>query len=221
LANSMACHPRATYHIAGCCHLPRRSLYCSVSWQLPMYFEIAPNPTKQFRDPLYQSTLVARACATQKWFSASSHYKHPIDTQPISRNHIIVLFVTFKTIVRVNNCGGAHDAPPDPQSVGEGDTPSPLGAYGASIRRSSLNAFDASLPAFRHFFHSLSTVSLAVNLCINCSFYIYICSFITFLSYYIKNAFLDCLRESFVLSGLDHANQFLVFSHLHFLYDST
>ena len=21
LANSMACHPRATYHIAGCCHL--------------------------------------------------------------------------------------------------------------------------------------------------------------------------------------------------------
>ena len=25
-------------------------------------------------------TLVARACATQKWFSASLHYKHPIDT---------------------------------------------------------------------------------------------------------------------------------------------
>jgi len=42
LANSMACHPRATYHIAGCCHLPRRSLYCSVLWQLPKYFEITP-----------------------------------------------------------------------------------------------------------------------------------------------------------------------------------
>ena len=27
-ANSMACHPRATYHIAGCCHL-RNSLSCS------------------------------------------------------------------------------------------------------------------------------------------------------------------------------------------------
>ena len=38
--------------------------------------------TKQFWDPLYQSTctLVARACATQKWFSARLHYKHPIDT---------------------------------------------------------------------------------------------------------------------------------------------
>jgi len=38
-------------------------------------------------------------------------------------------------------------------------------------------------------------VSLAVNLCINCSFfYIYICSFITFLSCYSKTAFLDCLH---------------------------
>ena len=44
-------------------------------------------------------------------------------------------------------------------------------------------------------------VSLAVNLCINCSFfYIYICSFITFLTYYSKIAFLDCLHKSFVLT---------------------
>ena len=28
-ANSMACHPRATYHIAGCCHL-RNSLQFTV-----------------------------------------------------------------------------------------------------------------------------------------------------------------------------------------------
>ena len=77
-------------------------------------------------------------------------------------------------------------------------------------------------------------------------FYIYICSFITFLSYYSKIAFLDCLHESFVLTvwwtklatrqlftvhyiqtvirivtRLDHANQFLVFFHLNFLFDST
>jgi len=30
--------------------------------------------------------------------------------------------------------------------------------------------------------------------------YICICSFITFLSYYSKTAFLDCLHESFVLT---------------------
>jgi len=65
-------------------------------------------------------------------------------------------------------------------------------------------------------------VSLAVNLCINLQFfYIYICSFTTFLSYYRKAAFLDCLRGSFVLTGLDYANQFLVFFHLNFLFDST
>jgi len=48
--------------------------------------------------------------------------------------------------------------------------------------------------------------------------YIYICSFITFLSYYSKTAFLDCLHKSFVLTGIDqiHANQFLVFFHLNF-----
>jgi len=48
-------------------------------------------------------------------------------------------------------------------------------------------------------------VSLAVNLSINCSFYIYICSFITFLSYYSKTAFLDCLHKIII-------RQFLVFS---------
>jgi len=72
------------------------------------------------------------------------------------------------------------------------------------------------------------------------------CSFITFMSYYSKTAFLDCLRESFVLTvwwtklanrqlllhvkyrlsyrivtGLDHASHFLVFFHLNFLFDST
>jgi len=31
LANSMACHPRATYHIAGCCHLPRRSFLVAIA----------------------------------------------------------------------------------------------------------------------------------------------------------------------------------------------
>ena len=51
--------------------------------------------------------------------------------------------------------------------------------------------------------------------------YIYIRSFITFLSYYSKIAFLDCLHDSFVLTGLDRANQFLVFSHLNFMFDST
>jgi len=53
-------------------------------------------------------------------------------------------------------------------------------------------------------------VSLAVNLCINCSFFTFI--FITFLRYYSKTTFLDCLHKSFVLTGIDHANQFLVFS---------
>jgi len=63
-------------------------------------------------------------------------------------------------------------------------------------------------------------VSLAVNLCrpIN-----YICRFITFLSYYSKTAFLDCLAftNHSYLTGIDHANQFLVFFHLNFLFDST
>jgi len=44
---------------------------------------------------------------------------------------------------------------------------------------------------------------LDVSLAINCSFfYIYICSFITFLSYYSKTAFLDCLHKSFVLAQI-------------------
>ena len=57
-------------------------------------------------------------------------------------------------------------------------------------------------------------VSFAVYLSTNCSF-------ITFLSYCSKTAFLDCLHESFVLTGLNHAIQFLVFFHLNFLFDST
>ena len=67
-------------------------------------------------------------------------------------------------------------------------------------------------------------VSLAVHLCNKLQFLnIYIGSFITFLSYYSKTAFLDCncLHKSFVLTGIDHANQFLVFFHLNFLFDST
>ena len=32
---------------------------------------------------------------------------------------------------------------------------------------------------------------------------------------------LPCLHKSFVLTGIDHANQFLVFFHLNFLFDST
>jgi len=41
------------------------------------------------------------------------------------------------------------------------------------------------------------------------------------MSYYSKTAFLDCLHESFILTGIDHANQFLVFFHLNFLFYST
>ena len=52
-------------------------------------------------------------------------------------------------------------------------------------------------------------VSLAVKWGKTAVFYIYICRFITFLSYYSKTAFFDCLHESFVLTVLDHANQFL------------
>jgi len=47
-------------------------------------------------------------------------------------------------------------------------------------------------------------VSLAVNLCINCSFLHLYLQF-----YYIKQkCLLDCLHKSFVLTGIDHANQF-------------
>jgi len=64
---------------------------------------------------------------------------------------------------------------------------------------------------------------LQVSLAVTAVFYIYRpnCSFITFLSYYSKTAFLDCLHKSFVLIRIDHANQFLVFFHLNFLFDST
>ena len=64
-------------------------------------------------------------------------------------------------------------------------------------------------------------VSLAVNLCINCSFLHLYMQF-----YYISELLqqkcpLDCLRKSFILTGIGHANQFLVFFHLNFLFDST
>jgi len=66
-------------------------------------------------------------------------------------------------------------------------------------------------------------VSLAVNLCINCSFLHLYLQF-----YYISELLqqnclsgLPCFHKSFVLTGIDHDNQFLVFLHLNFLFDST
>ena len=60
-------------------------------------------------------------------------------------------------------------------------------------------------------------VSLAVNLCISCSFLHLYLQF-----YYISELLQqNCLLDSFVLTRLDHANQFLVFFHLNFLFDST
>ena len=64
-------------------------------------------------------------------------------------------------------------------------------------------------------------VSLAVNLCINCSFFTFIFAVYYILSYYSRTAFLYCLHKSLILTGLDHANQLLVFFHLNFLFDST
>ena len=43
-------------------------------------------------------------------------------------------------------------------------------------------------------------VSLAVNLCINCSFLHLYLQFYYILTYYSKIAFLDCIHESFVLT---------------------
>ena len=66
-------------------------------------------------------------------------------------------------------------------------------------------------------FFAVLDVSLAVNLCINCSFLHLYLQF-----YYISELLQqNCLHESFVLTGLDHANQFLVFFHLNFLFDFT
>ena len=68
-----------------------------------------------------------------------------------------------------------------------------------SEHRLNVNVLLSNITVFVIF--AVLDVSLAVNLCINCSFfYIYICSFIKFLSYYSKIAFLDCLHKSFVLT---------------------
>jgi len=64
-------------------------------------------------------------------------------------------------------------------------------------------------------------VSLAVNLCINCSFLHLYLQFYYISELLQQNCLFGLPSQIIRLTGLDHAIQFLVFFHLNFLFDST
>ena len=72
-ANSMACHPRATYHIVGCCHLANSMLW---SQSYVSHCRVLPLGEFTVMIPEPHATLQGAATGRIQWHVIPSHVSH-------------------------------------------------------------------------------------------------------------------------------------------------